>query len=240
MRRWLRYDWDVVAGIIAAVLALVLHLLHVVEIDVVLAVSLVILAILLVRDLRGEGQAERFAETLEETRTTLEEVRWSLKSPEAILIGPRLLRAESERFAKLAGGEMIWFNVCLLMFRPQELFDVLLRPAIENPRVTAIQFISNEAERVLWDTEVLPKIQATAGWSKVREPRWSRVPETISFILADIASDGRTEALLSFWGEPFMARSTERNVPRSIFWIRSHSELVSRLVELARQARLGA
>jgi hypothetical protein len=28
---------------------------------------------------------------------------------------------------------MVWFNVCLLMFIPQVLFDDLLRPAIENP-----------------------------------------------------------------------------------------------------------
>ncbi len=239
MKQFLRFDWDVVAGIIAAVVALVLHLLHIAEIEVVLAIVLAILALLLVRDLRSEGRAERLAETVERTKSAVENVLLSLKPPEAILIGPRLLRSESERFAQAARGEMIWFNVCFLMFKPQELFDVLLRPAIENPRVTSIEFISNEDERELWETEVLPKIKACVGCQKVREPFWSKLPETISFIIADTDPQGRTEALLSFWGEPFMAKSTERNVPRFIFWVQDHSELVSRLVEVARQTRLG-
>ena len=240
MKRLLRLDWDVLAGIIAAIVALVLHLLHIAEIEVVLAIVLAILALLLVRDLRSEGRAEHLAETLEATKVAVEEIQLSLKPPEAVLIGPRLLRAESEKFAKAACGEMIWFNVCFLMFRPQELFDVLLRPAIENPRVSSIQFISNESERGLWETEVLPKIKQCVGNEKVREPCWSKLPETVSFIIADTEPQGRTEALLSFWGEPFMAKSTERNVPRYIFWVQSHSDLVSRLVEVARQARMGA
>lgn len=33
---------------------------------------------------------------------------------------------------------------------------------------------------------------------------------------APTGATGSTEALLSFWGEPFMAKSTERNVPRYI------------------------
>jgi len=152
--------------------------------------------------------------------------------------GPHRLRSESERFAQAARGEMVWFNVCFLMFKPQELFDVLLRPALENPRVTAIQFIADEGERQLWELDVLPKIKQCSGQEKVKEPRWSKLPETVSFILADTEPKGSPEALLSFWGEPFMARTTGKNVPRYIFWIQSHSELVSRLSELARHVRI--
>lgn len=239
MKRFLRFDWDVLAGIIAAVVALVLHLLHIAEIEVVLAIVLAILALLLVRDLRSEGRAERLMETVERTKAAVEEVQLSLKPPEAILIGPRLLRSESERFAQAACGEMIWFNVCFLMFKPQELFDVLVRPAIENPLVTSIQFISDEKEKALWDSEVFPKIKQCSGNQKVREPRWSKLPETVSFILADTQPTGKAEALLSFWGEPFMARRTDKNVPRYIFRVQAHSDLVARLVELARQHRMG-
>lgn len=239
MKRLLRFDWDVLAGIIAAVVALVLHLLHIAEVEVVLAIVLALLAILLVRNLRSEGRAERLAEAVEQTKAAVDEIRLTLQPPEAILIGPRFLRSESEKFAKAASGEMIWFNVCFLMFKPQELFDVLLRPAIENPRVTSIQFLSNEAERVLWEKYVLPKIKECVGCDKVREPCWSNLPETSSFIIADTGPKGSTEALLSFWGEPFMAKSTERNVPRYIFRVQSHSDLVSRLVEVARQTRMG-
>lgn len=238
MKQLLRFDWDVVAGITAAVVALVLHLLHIADVEVVLAIVLVLLALLLIRDLRREASSDHLAETLQRTEGAVQQIQSFLKPAEAILIGPRLLRSESERFALAARGEMVWFNVCLSMFKPQELFDVLLKPAIENSHVTAIQFISDEAERPLWEQEILPKIERCVGRDKVKEPRWSKLPETVSFILADIGPKGDTEALLSFWGEPFMARATDKKVPRFIFWVQSHSELVSRLAELARQISL--
>ncbi len=132
---------------------------------------------------------------------------------------------------------MVWFNVCFTMFKTQEVFDLLLRPAIENPLVDSIQFISNEGERELWDKYMLPKIKECTGCKKVAQPRWRQLPETVSFILADIEPKGATEALLSFWGEPFMSRATGKQVPRYIFRIQSHSDLVAQLVELERQHR---
>ncbi len=157
-----------------------------------------------------------------------------------MLIGPRRLRAETEQFARRARGDMVWFNVCLLMFKPQALFDTLLRPAIENPLVTSIQFISDEREKECWTSEVLPKVRGCVGWQKVAEPRWCSLHESVSFILADTESEGRTEALLSFWGEPFMARTPGKDVPRYVFYVQGHSELVARLSELERGHRLGA
>mgnify|MGYP003519323404 FL=1 len=58
-------------------------------------------------------------------------------------------------------------------------------------------------------------------------------------MLADRESDGHAEAQVSFWGEPFMARTTGRDVPRYIFPVQAHSELVARLVELERRYRVG-
>lgn len=40
------------------------------------------------------------------------------------------------------------------------------------------------------------------------------VAECNFFVLADRESDGQVEAQLSFWGEPFMARTTGHDVPR--------------------------
>ncbi len=238
MSRLRRLDWDAVAGIIAAVVALVLHLLHIADTDVLLAITLVILALMLIRDLRQEDRTEHMAEAVDRTETSLHGLHAALTPPDAVLIGPERLRAESVRFAQQARGEMQWFNVCLAMFAPQPLFDVLLRPAIENPRVTAIQFVLDHGERERWEQAVLPKVAGCVGREKVREPLWGEIRETVSFILAEQEPNGRTEGHLSFWGEPFMSSTTGRQLPRYIFHIQAHSELIGRLVELQRQHRV--
>ena len=240
MKRLLRLDWDIVAGILAAIAAIVLHLLHIVAVDVLLTITLVLLALLLFRDLRREGHDERVAATIRETRAEVGELRRALESPEAILIGPRLLQAESRRFAEAAHGRMVWFNMCFAMFRSQEVFDLMLRPAIENPRVESIEFISGNGERERWDRFMALKIEACRGADKVAEPRWRELPETVSFILAEFEPDGATEALLSFWGEPFMSRTHGAQVPRYTFRIAGHSDLIAQFVEMERHHRRGA
>ena len=237
MKRFLKMDWDVIAGILAAVMALVLHLLHIVEVNVIFTIVLVLLALLLLRDLRRETVDERLAETVESTRAAVEKLGASLVPPEAILIGPSRLRAESRKFCETAGGEMIWFNVCFTMFQSQEVFDLMLQPAIENPRVTSIRFVSCSSEKRLWEQNILPKMNEYSGRAKVREPRWCELPETLSFILAESESTGSTEALLSFWGEPFMGRTTGQQAPRYVFRVLGHSDLIARFVELERQHR---
>jgi hypothetical protein len=235
-----RYDWDAVAGIVAAAVALVLHLLHVVEPDLLLTITLVLVALLLLRQLRHEEREERVEDATGRTEQLLVRLQDSLRSPDVVLVGPRQLRAASETFARQARGDMLWFNVCLMMFRPQELFDVLLRPAVENPHVTRIEFVLDEGERGKWRDHVVPKLAACRGREKVAEPRWCPLKESVSFVLADREADGHAEAQLSFWGEPFMARATGRDVPRYIFHVQAHSELIPRLIELERSYRIAA
>lgn len=238
MKRRLReYDLDAVAGVVAAVAALVLHLLHVVDQEVILAVVLAVLALLLIRDLRSEARDERLGDTIMQTAQSVAGIGAALVPPDAILVGPRRLRRASEEFARAARGEMVWFNVCLLMFRPQPLFDSLLRPAIENPAVMSVQFVLDHGERERWKDDVLPKVARCNGAAKVREPRWCDLHESVSFILSETLVGG-VEAHLSFWGEPFMARQTGHDVPRYIFHVQQHSELVMQLVELDRRYRL--
>lgn len=52
MKKLLRFDWGIITGIIAAVIAIVLHLPHIVEVDVLFTIVLVLLALLLIRGLR--------------------------------------------------------------------------------------------------------------------------------------------------------------------------------------------
>ena len=239
MRRLRNVEWEAVAGVVAAVVALVLHLLGVADEGVLLTVMLVLLALLLLSVVRGQGREQHVDEVMQSVAGDLAGLRAALTPPDAILVGPRSLRSESERFAMRARGDMTWFNVCLKMFIPQSLFDAMLRPAIENPEVRRIRFLLDERERERWSTQVLPKIQACTGAGKVEEPIWCSLPETLSFILTGTDAD-RSEAHLSFWGEPFMSHSADRDVPRYVFHVQAHSELIGRLSDLERDYAAGA
>ena len=238
MHRLLKIEWDAVAGVLAAVTAIVLHFLHVIETEVLSMITLVLLAAMFLRLLRSEHGQQRIAAGVDRGEHLLGQLARSVRPPDVLVIGPRDLRHASTEFARGATGDMVWFNVCLSMFERQPLFDALLRPAIENPAVTAITFVLDEGQRPRWERDVWPKVVACNGAGKVASPRWSTLPEDVSFILADTATTGTTECLLSFWGEPFMARGVGRDVPRYIFHVTGHSELIERLVELDRQHRL--
>jgi hypothetical protein len=238
LKRFLALDWDAIAGVIAAVAAIVLHFLHIIDVEVLNTLTVVLIALLFIRDLRRERITEQIHKGIEWNEAALRSIQTSMIPPDAILIGPSHLSAASQQFTSQAQGTTTWFHVCLSMFKPQSLFDILLKPAIENPQVTSIQFILDESQKNLWETEVVPKIKICRGAEKVRLPQWANINEPVSLIVAETGMSGKTECLMSFWGEPFMAQTVGRNVPRYIFHIQGHSELVSRLVELERQYRL--
>ena len=236
--RFLSYEWDAIAGIVAAMAAITMDLFHVVDEHIILPIILALMALLFLNFMRHKQSNEHTADQVERTQKMVSKINASLATPEVVLIGPRQLRTANEQFTRSMRGEATLFNVCLSMYRTQPLFDALLRPAIENPQVTSIQFVLDESQQGLWQAEILPKIAACNGNRKVQEPRWCTLSKNISFILVDTQPEGAEEALLSFWGEPFMAQSTERNIPRYIFHIQAHSELLPHLVELERNCRM--
>jgi hypothetical protein len=239
-RGLLKIEWEAIAGIIAATLALVLHFLHLVSIEILVTISVVLLALLFIRNLRREHVTDQIQADLHAVGTGVAALQSALRPHDTVLVGPASLSPESQHFSENARGDMVWFHVCLAMFRPQRLFDILLRPAIANPNVHAVQFILDPEQRELWDREVRPKVSACPGAHKVGEPIWIPIKESVSVIFSDASTQGATTALLSFWGEPFMARSSGRDVPRYIFLLQQHSELVPRLVDLVRDYRLRA
>jgi len=236
--RVLRLDWDAIAGVIAATIALVLHFLHIISIDVLITIAVVLIALLFIRTLRREHVTDQIREDVHSIASGVLGLQSSLAPRDTVLVGPAVLSSMSKRFSDDAKGDMIWFHVCLTMFRPQSLFDTLLRPAIENPDVHSIQFILDPAQQELWRTEVEPKVAVCATPEKVRAPVWVPIPDSVSVVFSDASSAGATRALLSFWGEPFMARSSGREVPRYVFLLEPESELVPRLLDLARDYKL--
>lgn len=232
--RLLSYEWDAIAGILSAVVAIVLHFLHVIDEHIILPVVLTLIALLFINFMRHTRNNEETAEKVEQIHTLVSKISASLTPPDIVLISPRQLRGTNDQFLRNMRGEAILFNVCLSMYRTQALFDQLLKPIIENSHVTSIQFVLDKDQQTAWQTELLPKIKNSIEADKVTEPRWCSLEKNLSFILADTQPDGPTEALLSFWGEPFMSQSTARNVPRYILHVQSHSELMTQLIELDR------
>lgn len=94
-----RYDWDAVAGIVAAATALILHLFHIVQPDILLTMTLVLVALLLLRQLRHEEREERVETTAVRTEEMIITLRDALKMPDVVLVGPRHLKSASEAFA---------------------------------------------------------------------------------------------------------------------------------------------
>ncbi|MCK9505237.1 MAG: hypothetical protein M0Q95_13785 [Porticoccaceae bacterium] len=234
LKNFANLEWDAIAGIIAAVVAIVLHLLHIVDEHVILPIVLALIGLLFINFMRHTANNEQTAEEVERIAGTVNKIETAIKHPDVVLVGPRNLRLVNEQFIRVMSGETIWFNVCLSMYRSQPLFDVLLRPALDNPMVTSIQFVLDNSQRELWQQQIYSRIAACPGHLKVKEPLWHELDKTISYILADSQLSGGSEALLSFWGEPFMAQTTERDVPRYIFHVQRHSELLPHLEEMVR------
>lgn len=232
IRQAMSWEWDAIAGIAAAFVAIVLHLLHIVDETVVLPILLALVGLLFINFMRHSRNNELTAEQVERMGHTVDSLHAALERPGLALIGPRQLQTAYHRFLLAMSGDSIWFNVCLSMYRTPALFDALLRPAIDNPAVGSIQFVLDESQRELWDSTIAPQIAACAGHARVRPPRWCKLERTLSFILADSQHSGSCEALLSFWGEPFMAQATGRDVPRFVFHVQQHSELLPHLLEL--------
>ncbi|NJC88355.1 MAG: hypothetical protein FIB02_07465 [Desulfuromonas sp.] len=238
MKRIMKYDWDAVVGVTAAFVAILMHFLHIVEAEVLLTIAVVLIAMLFLRDLRRENVNERHNLEVQQIRSDVKDILARISLSDTHLIGPQHIHQAMEDFCRRARNEMLWFHVCPLMFRQQAVFDAMFKPVIENPRVTSVQFVLDHKDRELWDSEVLPKIRQCTGCVKVRETHWTTISGGVSAIIADIDKDGSKECLLSFWGEPFMARTPSHDVPRYVFHVHSHSELVGRMVEVVRQHKL--
>src|ERR1022692_171675 len=99
LRRFLTFDWEAIAGIIAAVAAIVLSLLQLIDQGVLISIAVVLIALLFVRDLRRDRSTEQTRATIEEIRTALQSIKTNLLPPDIVLIGPTQLRMGSERFA---------------------------------------------------------------------------------------------------------------------------------------------
>lgn len=233
LKKFIGLEWEAIAGVIAAVVASILHLLEVLNEEVLLSIVLALIALLFISFMRHTRLNEEMAETLEHVSKQVGHLHAASAPSDLSLVGPLHLRSHNEKFIREMAGDTVWYNLCLSMYKSEPLFDALLSPAIENPRVTSVQFVLDESQKTLWESTIYPRLQQCHGFSKVREPHWCRLEKNLSFIFAERGLEGNEEALLSFWGAPFMSNATNRDMPRFIFHVKNHSELLPHLSELA-------
>lgn len=239
MARPRRLEWEAIAGLIAAVTAIVLHFLHVTDVNVLRVITLVLVALLFLRDLRNEERWRSMADASKLSVRLLEEIKETTHPLELDLVGPSQLRHATAQFAERAQGEVVWFNACPHMFESKELCDVVLRPFLANSEVTRIRFVLDNTHREHWRNRVETTIATYLGGDAVAPPTWAEIDSGVSFLIAetDIVA-GKAEALVSFWGEPFMAVHHDRRIPGYIIHVREHSELIGRFRELERASRM--
>lgn len=237
-RRLLRIDWDVIAGIIAALVAMLLSFMGLVSETVGRGIILLLCALLLTRDLRGEAREHRMFDKLDVIKRHVATLT-AAKQADVHLIGTKKMRQELLDFSTTVYGEVRWFNACCRMFRRQEVFDATLRPFLDNPNVTAVYLLCRPEERHAWLADLLPKLRRCDHGEKVRPPLWGPIPGNVSFMLGDVDGDGRDEAVLAILDEPFAAANQEPAVPRFLLRVFSHCELMAPLEEIARHAASG-
>lgn len=239
MKRHHKMEWEAIAGLIAAVVAIILHFLHVTDVNVLRVITLALVALLFLRDLRSEERWTSIEHASQVSVRLLEEIRESTHPAEIDLIGPARLRQATAEFAERAQGEVVWFNACPQMFENTELCDAILQPFLANPNVTAIRLVLDHGQRELWHSRVEATLAASLGRHTGVSPTWAHLDSGVSFLLAETDSvAAKAEALVSFWGEPFMAVHHDRRIPGYIIHVRENSELIGRLREVERACRM--
>jgi hypothetical protein len=233
-----KFEWEAVAGLLAAVVALVLHFLHISDAGILRAITLVLVALLFLRDFRNEERWEQLGAATKQSVHLLEELKAATPRSDVDLIGPSRLRCATAQFAGRCQGAVVWFNACPEMLATKELCDVILQPFLVNPRIATIRFVLDHLQRERWQAVVRSTLDPYLQSGKLLPPTWGELDSGVSFILAETdAAAGKAEALVSVWGAPFMTAHHERRIPGYILHVREHSELIGRLREVERACR---
>ena len=224
-------NYDIIAVVTASFLALVLHAAHLLPEHFILPLILFLLALHVLHDLRSEVKHDQEVKVINEQIGLISE---RIEPKEVTLIKPSELLHHTKKMAHKNRGEIWWFNICMGMFQSDAAFDSVFKPAIENKNTTRIVPVLKKGYSELWNKEVLPKIAKCSGGDKVVEPVWADIHEHIAFIVIDL-ENGKHEADISVWGEPFMAEYMDaesekpQGVPRYLIHVGSDSELIFRL-----------
>lgn len=239
LRRLIAVEWDTLAGIAAAFVAMVLSIFGIVSDVTVRAILLLLAALILLHELRTDSRGAVHAEHLDCMRQDLRDLREKIGTTDLVVITPLALRREFCDFAAHLCGRVTWYNACCRMFHRREVFDGTLGQLLDNPEITALVLLCDEREREAWFGDVAARVQRHAGAEKLQTPLWADIPTTVSFLMGEHREYKRPQALMAIMEEPFASHGNGLSVPRYLFRIQNHSDILMAMAEVARHTAGG-
>lgn len=239
LRRLLAVEWDTLAGIAAAFVALVLSLFGLVSDVTVRAILLLLAALILLRELRNDSRSAIHAEHLDCMRQDIRDLREKIGTTDLVVITPLALRSAFQDFVTHLGGRVTWYNACCRMFHRHEVFESTLGQLLGNPDVVAVEMLCDASERHAWDTDLAIKVRKCAGATKLREPIWGALPTAVSFLIGEHRESKRPQALMAIMEEPFASHGNGRSVPRYLFRVQNHSDILTAMAAVAHSTASG-
>lgn len=112
IRKLLSIEWDTLSGVVAALAAMVLSFFDLASPMTVRAILLLIVALILLRELRRDSREAQYAEHLDIMRQDVHALLDKAGGACMTLIPPAALLHEFQDFATHLHGTVTWYNAC--------------------------------------------------------------------------------------------------------------------------------
>jgi len=228
-KKLLKADWEIFAGLAAAIAVIVLKFLHLIHVETMLTLAIVMLAGLFLRELRRETVIDKFIEDIADIQMSVKQLTLAQADQGSSLITPAAMNVAMSTFSKRACGTCVFKHVSPFMFKKDANFNAFLKPMLERDAVNEVIFIIMHDEKETYDRYVRSKIDACEGGSKVAEVITADNPDANGIIACNCGLTEGFEALITFFSEPFMIKIGEHMVPKFALHVLPNSE-VSNLV----------
>ncbi len=224
-------EWDLLAVVAASVIGIIAHVLGLIPEEYIISLILLLLALHALHEIGHDMKFDQAKEALFSV-----ERRLSTIEPEVKVITKDHFK-HGEDLARRNRGTFVWFNTPMTVMRYQQVFDLMLRPAIECEDTKRVEFILRPEQKEFFDRHVWPKIQACPGKEKVAYPTFVPIKENFAFKMIDTSEDEEAKEFhLTFLEPPFTITREEEGSrvahPKVIFHILPKSELSKHLKEV--------
>ncbi len=225
-------EWDLLAVVAASIIGIIAHVLNLIPEGYIISLILLLLALHALHEIGHDMKFDEANAALISMERRLTGIEPEVK----VITGDHFKHGEA--LARRNRGTFVWFNTPMTVMRSQEIFDLMLKPAIESRATKRVEFILSPEQKDFFDTFVWPKIQACRGREKVSYPAFVPIKENFGFKMIDASeTEEAKEFHLTFLDNPFtITRKGEDGSkvvhPKIIFHVLPKSELSKELKEV--------